>query len=55
MQNKKDSANLLFEQAVNKVRSKDPGILVAVAGAHTSTPEGDGQAAPDMLKKAIAH
>ncbi|OQP50240.1 tetratricopeptide repeat protein [Niastella populi] len=52
-QHKKDSANLLFEQAVKKTRSKDAGILAAVARAHISTPAGDGQAALDMLKKAI--
>lgn len=52
-QNKKDSAILLFNQAIKETRSKDPGILAAVAKAHITSPAGDANTALDRLNKAI--
>lgn len=53
IQDKKDSASLLFENALRKTRSKDPKILAAVARSHISAKAGNAQVALDLLKKAI--
>jgi len=50
---KPDSANHYFEQAINLTRSKDAGILAAIAEAHIESEQGDPGYALQVLDKAI--
>ncbi len=49
---KKDSAQTLFLQAVDRTRSKDAAILTAIAEAHIEMKQGDPQFALEMLDRA---
>lgn len=50
---KPDSANHYFEQAINLTKSKDAGILAAVAEAHIGSEKGDLDYALQVLEKAM--
>ncbi len=50
--NKPDSANHYFEQAVAATKSKDAGILAAIAEAHIESDNGNIPYALEMLEKA---
>jgi tetratricopeptide (TPR) repeat protein len=50
---KKDSAQVHFDAAIKKTRSKDPVVLSSVARAHISEKSGDGAYAVELLQKAI--
>lgn len=52
-ENKKDSAQQYFEQALDKTKEKDAGILQAVAHAQVDAKAGDAQYAVGLLEKAI--
>lgn len=49
----KDSARYYFDQALDKTREKNPGILSAVAEAHITAKAGDANYAVQLLDKAI--
>jgi tetratricopeptide (TPR) repeat protein len=51
-ENKKDSAAVYFQQALDETKEKDANILAAVANAHITTKAGDGQYAAQLLEKA---
>jgi tetratricopeptide (TPR) repeat protein len=53
VENKKDSANIYFNQAISKTRGKDPVILRAIATANVEADQGDPHYAIDLLHKAI--
>ncbi|PZR24877.1 MAG: hypothetical protein DI535_20550 [Citrobacter freundii] len=50
---KPDSANYYFEQAINLTKSKDAGILAAVAEAHIESEKGNLDYALQLLDKAL--
>lgn len=50
---KPDSANHYFEQAINLTKSKDAGILAAVAEAHIESEKGNLDYALQLLDKAL--
>jgi len=50
---KNDSAMFFFERAIKETRSKDPGVLAAIANSHISNQAGDAGMAVELLKKAI--
>ena len=50
---KVDSAALYFNRALDETRSKDADILLAIARAHISVPEGNNAYALELLDKAI--
>lgn len=50
---KKDSAALYFNKALDQTREKNSGILAAIAQAHTDAKNGDALYAVDLLNKAI--
>lgn len=50
--NKPDSANIFFQQAMDLTRSKDAGILAAIAEAHIEAENGDLMYALQTLDKA---
>src|SRR5207237_6331810 len=52
-ENKKDSATIYFNQALDKTKEKDPEILLAIANAHITTKPGDANYAISLLHKAI--
>jgi tetratricopeptide (TPR) repeat protein len=52
-QNKKDSAALLFSDALKQTKEKDETLLAAVAQAHIETKAGDGNYAIELTNKAI--
>lgn len=49
----KDSARYYFDQALDKTREKNPGILSAVAEAHITAKAGDANYSVQLLDKAI--
>lgn len=51
--NKKDSAQLLFNEAVDITKSKNPVILGLIAEAHADSEAGDGPYAIELLTKAL--
>lgn len=52
-ENKKDSAQLYFEQALDKTKGKDPDILLAISQAQVDAKTGDAQYAIGLMEKAI--
>lgn len=52
-QNKKDSAQLLFANALKQTKEKDAAVLAAVANAHVTAANGDVQYAIELVNKAI--
>src|SRR6218665_3337140 len=50
---KADSANHYFEQAISLTKSKDAGILAAVAEAHIESAKGNPDYALQVLEKAL--
>lgn len=51
--NKPDSASYYFEQALNLTKSKDAGILAAIAEAHIDAENGNPNYALELLEKAL--
>lgn len=52
-ENKKDSANFYFGQALNETKEKDAAVLAAVAEAQIEAKEGDANYALELLEKAV--
>ena len=52
-ENKKDSAAVYFNEALDKTKEKDPDILLAIANAHITAKAGDANYALSLLDKAI--
>lgn len=51
--NKKDSAAIFFNKALEQTREKDAGILAAIAQAHIESKNGDANYAIELLNKAV--
>ncbi|HEX9514046.1 MAG TPA: tetratricopeptide repeat protein [Puia sp.] len=52
-ENKKDSASVYFNKALDETKQKDPSVLLAIAQAHQDADSGDASYAADLLNKAI--
>jgi tetratricopeptide (TPR) repeat protein len=51
--NKKDSAGLCFNKALDETKQKDPRVMLAIALAQQDAPAGDAGYAIDLLNRAI--
>jgi tetratricopeptide (TPR) repeat protein len=51
--NKKDSAAILFQKALDQTKEKNATVLAAIAQAHIDSKNGDANYAVDLLNKAI--